>query len=567
MFSKFFIERPVFASVVSIIIVMAGIIAATVSAVEEYPQLTPPQIVVRATYSGADAQTIADSVAAPLENAINGVENMIYMQSTASSAGELNINIYFEIGTDPAEARVNVNNRVAPATNQLPDEVKRYGVSVYERSGSLLELLTFYDPSNEMDRIEMNNYVKINVIEELKRVDGVGEAFAMVRNYAMRIWLKPELLHKYNLTAPEVIAAINEQNSQRTAGKIGQQPNDLGNPYVFAIRTDGRLKTVEQFENIIIRSDSNGNFLRVKDVARVELGADDYSIQGKYNGHNMVPTMIFLKNGANALATVEAVNKKVEELSKNFPGNLTYSVGYDTTKFVAVSVKEVMKTFAEALLFVIFIMYMFLGNFRSTFITMLAVPVSICGAFIGIYLLGFSINLITLFALVLAIGIVVDDAIIVIENVERTLHEDRHLSVKEATIKAMNEITSPVISIVLVLSAVFIPVAFMGGFTGVIQREFALTLVASVIFSGFVALTLTPSLCALILRKKESEPFWLVRKYNEFFTFSTKIFTAGVAKVLKHVIPSLLVVGVIIFFMIKLFQITPGALVPNEDKG
>ncbi|MBQ9877127.1 MAG: efflux RND transporter permease subunit, partial [Campylobacter sp.] len=417
MFSKFFIERPVFASVVSIIIVIAGVISAITSAVEEYPQLTPPQIVVRATYSGADAQTIADSVAAPLENAINGVENMIYMQSTSSSAGELNINVFFEIGTDPADARVNVNNRVAPALNTLPDEVRRYGLSVYERSGSLLELLTFYDPSNEMDRIEMNNYVKINIVEELKRVEGVGEAFAMVRNYAMRIWLNPELLHKYNLTTSEVIAAIGEQNSQRTAGKIGQQPNDLGNPYVFAIRPEGRLKTVEQFENIIIRSDDKGSFLRVKDVARVELGADDYSIQGKYNGHSMVPTMIFLKNGANALATVERVNKKVEELSKNFPGNLTYSVGYDTTKFVAVSVKEVMKTFAEALLFVIFIMYMFLGNFRSTFITMVAVPVSICGAFIGIHLLGFSINLITLFALVLAIGIVVDDAIIVIENV------------------------------------------------------------------------------------------------------------------------------------------------------
>ena len=567
MFSKFFIERPVFASVVSIIIVIAGVISATVSPVEEYPQLTPPQIVVRATYTGADAQTIADSVAAPLENAINGVENMIYMQSTSSSAGELNINVFFEIGTDPADARVNINNRVAPALNQLPDEVRRYGVSVYERSGSMLEVLAFYDPSDEMDKIEMNNYVKINIVEELKRVPGVGEAFAMTKNYAMRVWLKPELLHKYNITAPEVVAAIGEQNSQRSAGKIGQQPNNMGNPYVFSIQPQGRLKTVEQFENIILRSDSKGSFLRLKDVARVELGADDYSVQGKYEGHEMVPLIIFLKNGANAIATVEAVNSRIDELKKTFPGNLTYAVAYDTTEFVSISIKEVMKTFAEALLFVIFIMYMFLGNFRPTFITMLAVPVSICGAFIGIYALGFSINLITLFALVLAIGIVVDDAIIVIENVERILHEERGLSVKEATVKAMREITSPVISIVLVLSAVFIPVAFMGGFTGVIQKQFALTLVSSVVFSGLVALTLTPSLCALILKKKESEPFWLVRKYNEFFAFSTRVFTAGVAKVLKHVIPSLLIVCVFIFFVVKLFQATPGALVPNEDKG
>ncbi|WP_096016192.1 efflux RND transporter permease subunit [Campylobacter lanienae] len=568
MFSKFFINRPVFACVISIIIVLAGLIGLKNAAVEEYPQLTPPQIVVQATYSGADAQTIASAVAAPLEEAINGVDDMIYMQSTSSSAGTMSLNVFFEIGTNPQTASVNVNNRVSPILSKLPEEVRRVGVKVDERSSNILEVLAFYDPSKKMNDTELSNYVSINIADELKRVKGVGDAVVIGnKEYSMRIWIKPEMLKHYNITVNEVISAIQEQNSQYAAGKIGEQPTSTGNPYVYSIKPEGRLTQISEFENIIIRADLNGNIIRLKELANIELGSQSYSFAGRFNGGSMIPVLIFLQSGANALETAQAVQARVEELKDSFPGDMTYRVAYDTTEFVKVSIDEVIKTFIEAIILVVIVIYMFLGNLRATFIPLLTVPVSILGAFAGIYVMGFSVNLITLFALILAIGIVVDDAIIVIENVERILHEEPNLSVKDATIKAMDEIMAPVISIVLVLSAVFIPVAFMEGFVGVIQRQFALTLVVSVCISGLVALTLTPALCAIILRKKEKPPFWFVRKFNEFFDSSTRIFSAGVAKILRHVIISLISVGIIIFMMIELFKVIPSGLVPAEDKG
>lgn len=325
---------------------------------------------------------------------------MIYMESSASSSGDVRINVYFQIGTNPADAKVNVNNRVTPALTLLPDEVRRYGVTVTERSSTMLEVLAFYDPSEQMDVVEMQNYVAINVVDELKRVPGVGDAQALgTKDYAMRIWVKPELLKKFNVTTAEIIAAISEQNSQYAAGKMGEQPMNLGNPYVYAIKPEGRLKTVEEFENIIIRAQKDGNFLRVKDVAEVKLGGASYNISAKFNGKEMVPVLIFMQSGANALAVVEAVNKRIDELKPNFPGELTYDVAYDTTSFVKVSIEEVIHTFIEALILVIIVMYMFLGNLRATIIPTLAAPVSICGAFIGIYAFGFSINLITLLRL------------------------------------------------------------------------------------------------------------------------------------------------------------------------
>uniref|UniRef100_UPI003AF54C95 efflux RND transporter permease subunit n=1 Tax=Campylobacter fetus TaxID=196 RepID=UPI003AF54C95 len=568
MFSKFFINRPVFACVLSIIIVIAGYIGLKSSPIEEYPQLTPPQIMVQANYSGADAQTIADTIAAPLENAINGVQDMIYMQSTSSSAGTMSLSVYFKIGTNPQTATVNVSNRVTPALSLLPEEVKRVGVTVRERSSSILNVLSFYDPSGKMSDTEISNYININVADAIKRVPGVGDAVVIGnKDYSMRVWIKPDLLKKYSLTTTDVINSIKEQNSQYATGKIGEQPTQTSNPYVYAIKPEGRLKNVSEFENIIIKANNKGNIIKLKDVATVELGAQNYTFAGRINGATMIPMLVFLQSGANALNTADAIVKRVDELKASFPGDLTYIVGYDTTEFVKVSIDEVIKTFIEAMILVVIVMYMFLGNVRATIIPMLAVPVSILGAFGGLYAMGFSINLITLLALILAIGIVVDDAIIVIENVERILHEEPNLTVKEATIKAMSEIVAPVISIVLVLSAVFIPVSFMEGFVGVIQRQFALTLVVSVCISGLVALTLTPALCAMILRKKENPPFWFVRKFNEFFDFSTKIFTAGVAKILKHVIMSLICVGIIIFMMAELFKVVPGGLVPAEDKG
>ncbi|NLK65876.1 MAG: multidrug efflux RND transporter permease subunit [Campylobacteraceae bacterium] len=568
MFSKFFIHRPVFASVLSIVIVIAGFISMMVLPVEEYPQLTPPRIMVMANYNGADAETIAATVAAPLEDAINGVEDMIYMQSTSSSSGEMTLSVYFEVGTDPQEALVNVNNRVRIAEAMLPEEVKRIGVNAFEASPNVLQALNFFDPTDSMDVIEMNNYININVVEELKRVPGVGNVVLIGnKDYSMRVWVKPEKLQQFNITIPEVISMIREQNSQYAAGKIGEQPVATENPYVYILKPEGRLSSVEEFENIILRSDDRGATLKLKDIAEVSLGAERYVFNSYYETHPSASVIVFTQSDANALEVASGVNAKLEELSVNFPGELTYDIPYDSTTFVQVTIKEVIKTFVEAMTLVLIVMYMFLGNMRATVIPMLAVPVSIIGAFAGMLIMGFSINMITLFAMILAIGIVVDDAIIVIENVERILEEEPHLTVVEATEKAMDQVFAPVVSIVLVLSAVFIPVAFMEGFVGIIQKQFALTMVVAVALSGLCALTLTPALCAVMLKKERSEPYWFVRKFNEFFDLSTNVYSAGVAKTLRHVIPSLIVVGIMIFATASLFKIVPTGLVPNEDKG
>ena len=565
MFSKFFINRPIFATVVSIIIVIAGAMAIKGLPIEEYPKLTPPQISVSATYTGADAQTIADSVASAIEDQINGVENMLYMQSTSSSSGSLNINVYFKIGTSAKQATIDVNNRVQAALSRLPQEVQNMGVTVRERSSSILEAIGFTSP--KMNSIEMYNYVNLNIADEIKRVNGVGDTVLIgTKEYSIRIWLKPDLLAYYKLTPSDVIAQVKIQNSQYAAGKIGEQPSDGDNPYVYSVRTGGRLKNAAQFGDIIIKS-ADGATLKLKDVATVELGAANYANDAMLNGKDSIPLLIFMQNDANALATAQAVNAKLNELSKNFPEGFTHTIAYNPTEFIEVSIHEVVKTFIEAMILVLIVMYMFLKSFRATVIPMLAVPVSIIGTFGGLYAMGFSINLITLFALILAIGIVVDDAIIVIENVERILHEEKDITVKEATYKAMEEVQTPVISIVLVLSAVFVPVSFMEGFVGVIQRQFALTLVTSVCISGFVALTLTPALCGVMIKKQESKPFWFVQKFNDFFDWSTKIFTAGVAKVLRHVIISLILIGVMGFATFELFKKVPSGLVPSEDKG
>ena len=565
MFSKFFIDRPIFATVVSIIIVIAGAMAIKGLPIEEYPKLTPPQISVSAVYTGADAQTIADSVASAIEDQINGVENMLYMQSTSSSSGSLNINVYFKIGTSAKQATIDVNNRVQAALSRLPQEVQNMGVTVRERSSSILEAIGFTSP--KMNSIEMYNYVNLNIADEIKRVNGVGDTVLIgTKEYSIRIWLKPDLLAYYKLTPSDVIAQVKIQNSQYAAGKIGEQPSDGDNPYVYSVRTGGRLKNAAQFGDIIIKS-ADGATLKLKDVATVELGAASYANDAMLNGKDSIPLLIFMQNDANALATAQAVNAKLDELSKNFPAGFKHTIAYNPTEFIEVSIHEVVKTFIEAMILVLIVMYMFLKSFRATVIPMLAVPVSIIGTFGGLYAMGFSINLITLFALILAIGIVVDDAIIVIENVERILHEEKDITVKEATYKAMEEVQTPVISIVLVLSAVFIPVSFMEGFVGVIQRQFALTLVTSVCISGFVALTLTPALCGVMIKKQESKPFWFVQKFNDFFDWSTKIFTAGVAKVLRHVIISLILIGVMGFATYELFKKVPSGLVPSEDKG
>ncbi len=568
MFSKFFINRPIFATVLSIVVIIAGLMAIRGLPIEEYPEVTPPQVSVEATYAGASAETISKTVAAPLEQQINGVEDMIYMSSTASSTGSLTINVYFKIGTDPDQATINVNNRVQAALNKLPSEVQAQGVTVTKQSSTILQVVSLISPNNSYDEIFMANYALINVIDELKRVEGVGNASLFGnQNYSMRVWMKPDQLAKYNLTPTDVINAISEENSQFATGRFNQSPSKTSQAYTYTVTTQGRFDKVDEFENIILKSNKDGSTLRLKDVARLELGAESYDVTSTLNGQTMVPIGIYLQSGANALDTAKKVKATMERVQKSFPENMVYNIPYDTTTFIQISVNEVVKTFIEALLLVIAIVYLFLQNMRATIIPVLAIPVSIIGTFAGMYALGYSINLLTLFGLVLAIGIVVDDAIIVIENVERILHSDHDISVKDATIKAMQEVTGPVVAIVLVLCAVFIPVSFMGGFTGQMYQQFAITIVISVIISGMVALTLTPALCAIFLSKKEPAPFWFVRKFNEFFDASTNWFTSGVSLVVRHGVISIIVFAALMGMTYTLFQKVPSALVPMEDKG
>ena len=568
MFSKFFIKRPIFATVLSLIIVITGIITIRGLPIEEYPQVTPPQVSITATYQGASAETISKTVAAPLEQQINGVENMMYMSSTSSSDGTLTINVYFKIGTDADKATINVNNRVQMALNSLPSEVQTHGVTVTKQSSNFLLLVSLLSPKNTYDELYMSNYAIVNIVDELKRIPGVGNTTLFNnQEYSMRVWLKQDQLAKYNLTSIDVVNAISEQNSQFAAGRLNQTPSNSSQAYTFTVTTQGRLDKVSEFENIILKSKKDGSSLKLKNVASIELGSNSYNVSATQNSQAMVPIGINLQSGANALQTANLVKEKMKELNLSFPKDMTYNIPYDTTRFIEISIKEVIKTFIEALLFVVCIVYLFLQNLRATIIPILAIPVSIIGTFIGMYLLGFSINLLTLFGLVLSIGIVVDDAIIVIENVERILHSNKTISVKEATYEAMSEITRPVIAIVLVLCAVFIPVSFMGGFTGAMYQQFAITIVISVVISGFVALTLTPALCSIFIKKIEPKPFWFVKKFNDFFDKLTLLFTGGVSLIVRHSIIAIVIFATLLGITYQLFQKVPSSLVPLEDKG
>jgi HAE1 family hydrophobic/amphiphilic exporter-1/multidrug efflux pump len=568
MFSKFFINRPIFATVVSIVIILAGVIAIKSLPVQEYPSIAPPQIIVSATYPGADAATIATTVAAPLEEEINGVSNMLYMTTTASPSGSVSINVYFQIGTDVAQAKVDVNNRVQIATNKLPEAVRKQGVSTRERSPDILKVLTLTSKNNVHDTTFISNYALVNIVDDLKRIPGIGDVTIFGnKNYAIRVWLKPDKLATYELTTAEVINAIKSQNEQYAAGQIGQEPMDKQPTYTYTVKTDGRLKNANEFDNIIIKSNADGSSLKLRDVAKVELGVESYYFGGIFNNKPMIPIGIFLASGANALQVSDLLEQKLAEISPNFPSDLEIDTAYDPTIFVRESIHEVIFTLILSIALVVGIIYLFLGNLRATFIPVLAIPVSIVGTFAGFYAAGFSINLLTLFGLTLAIGLVVDDAIVVIENVERILREEEELSVKDATIKAMREITNPVIAIVMVLSAVFVPAAFMGGFSGMMYKQFAMTVIISVTISGIVALTLTPALCALLLRKHESEPFWFIQKFNALFEVGTQLFSTGVRKTIRFGLMNVAIFGVMIAAIFLITSRIPTGLVPNEDKG
>ncbi len=566
MISSFFIRKPVFAGVLSIIIFLTGIIAMFNLPIEQYPRVLPPQIIVSTSYPGASADTIAKTVAAPLEEKINGAKNMLYMNSIAEDSGRLSINIFFEIGTDPDSAKIDVNNRVQAALSKMPEQVQRQGVVVGERSPSILMFAMLQSPNNTYDSIYLSNYALLNLVESLKRVKGVGDAMIFgAKDYSIRIWMDPLKLSKYSLATTDVINAIKEQNNQYAAGKIAAEPIDQKQMYTYTIRTPQRFENPAQFGNIVIRANEDGSTLKLKDIATVELGASDYSVQTRLNGSPSIPIGVFLQSGANSLETAAAIKRALEDASKNFPEDMTYSIPYDSTDFISASIHDVVKTFVEALLLVILIIFIFLQSWRATIIPFIAVPVSIVGAFAGMYALGFSINLLTLFGLVLAIGIVVDDAIIVIENIERHMEEGK--TPKEAAFIAMKEVTGALIAIILVLGAVFIPVAFMGGLSGEMYRQFAITIVISVIISGFVALTLTPALCVKILKNKKHEPKGFFKWFNTMFEKATKGYSSLVKKSIRFSLISILLYAGLVFVSWDMFKSMKTGLLPDEDQG
>jgi len=567
MFSRFFIDRPIFAAVLSTFIVLAGLAAMRGLPIAQYPEIAPPVVTVTATYPGASAEVLEQTVAAPLENQINGVERMIYMSSNSASNGVVQIQVTFDIGTDIDKAALNVNNRVKQAEARLPLEVRRQGVTVEKGSSAFLQVLAFYSPDGRYDDLYTSNYVTLNVLDQLKRVPGTTNVQIFgAKDYAMRIWVRPDKLSQLKLTTGDLIRALTEQNAQFAAGKVGSSPTGGQQELVYTVTTKGRLADPREFENVIVRANPDGSALRVKDVARVELASKDYEFIGRINGKPATLVGIFLQPGANALDVAQEVKDTVARLAERFPAGFTYSVPYDTTRFVEVSIREVLITLGEAMLLVLGVVFLFLQNWRATLIPITAVPVSLIGTFAGLLLLGYSINTLTLFGMVLAIGIVVDDAIVVLENVERIMREEK-LPVHAAAVKAMEEVTGPVIAIVLVLCAVFVPIAFLGGLTGELYRQFAVTIAIAVVISGIVALTLTPALCVVLLKEVHHEPRGFFGWFNRWFGRVTGRYADGVAWMIRRGLVALLLFAGMVALATGLWRITPGSLVPDEDQG
>ena len=567
MISRVFIDRPITATVLSLVLVIAGLAAMRILPIAQYPEIAPPQVIVRALYPGASAQVLEQTVAAPLENQISGVESLLFMNSTSGSNGALELQVTFEIGSDIDQAALEVNNRVKQIEARLPEEVRRQGVTVEKGSTSFLQVVAFTSPDGRYDDLFTSNYVTLHVLDALKRLPGTTNVQIFgAKDYAMRVWLQPDRMAQLGVTAGEVARAIRNQNVQFAPGKIGQSPTETGQELVYTLTTRGRLTDAAQFESLVVRATSDFGMIRLKDVARIELGAKDYEFVGRVNNVQATLIGIFLQPGANALDVGQSVRDTLARLHESFPPGLEYDITYDTTAFVRVSIHEVVKTLAEAMLLVFVVVFLFLQSWRATLIPSLAVPVSLIGTFAGMHLLGYTINTLTLFGMVLSIGIVVDDAIVVLENVERLMHE-KHLSPRAAAYEAMREVTGPVIAIVLVLIAAFVPIAFLGGLTGVLFRQFAVTISIAVTISGFVALTLTPALCSVLLKHQPRGRNWFFRAFDRFFETTAGAYAHGVRWLVRHA-----VLGILLFLgMVAgtgyLWWITPGSLVPDEDQG
>ncbi|GGE79891.1 efflux RND transporter permease subunit [Sphingomonas prati] len=574
MFSRFFIGRPVFAWVIALGILLGGILALRALPIEQYPDVAPPSLQISVTYPGADAATLEQNVTQVIEQELNGVEGFLYMSSTSLSNGTASITVNFESGTNIDTAQMDVQNRLRRVEQRLPEEVRRQGVLVSEANAGFLQIVALTSKGGETDSTELGNIASNQIIDELRRVPGVGDIRLFGSPYAMRIWLDPDKLATYRLSSAEALAAVTEQNSQTAGGSLGDQPVAKGSELNATIITQNRFTNAQQFENIILRANPDGSTVTLADVGRVELGAQDYSTGTELNGKPMAGMAIQLRTGANALATGEGVKARMAELAKGLPADVAWSIPYDTTPFITVSVEEVIKTLVEAMILVFLVMFLFLQNWRATVIPTLVVPIALAGACLGLWLFGFSINVLTLFGMVLAIGILVDDAIVVIENVERIMAEE-HLSPRDATIKAMGQITTAIVGITLVLMAVFVPMAFFPGSTGGIYRQFSITLVVSIAFSALLALTLTPALCATLLKPHEQEKkpsrFPFVQRFfggfNKRFARTTDKYQRGVGSILKSPVRWLGVALLLFGLTALLFTRLPGGFLPSEDQG
>jgi len=568
MLSRFFISRPIFASVISILIVIAGVVAVYTLPVAQYPDITPPMVQVTAFYPGADPQVVADTVAAPIEQEVNGVENMLYMSSTSASDGSYTLKVTFDLGTNVDMATVLVQNRVARAMARLPEDVQRQGVNTKKSSTNFINIICLYSPDRVFNDLFLTNYVTINIKDQLARIFGVGDLFILPdKDYGMRIWLDPNRLEYNHLTTVDVVNALKQQNVQVAAGQLGQEPAPAGQDFQLSINTLGRLTDVEQFENIIVKTGEEGRITRIKDIGRVELGGKNYTTQSFINGAPAATIVVFQTPGTNALEVTKQVRKTMQELKRDFPEGLEFKIVYDASDFVNASIHEVIKTLVEAFILVFIVVFLFLQDWRATLIPAITIPVSLIGTFAVMALLGFSINMVTLFGLVLAIGIVVDDAIVVVENVERNMTQFG-LPGKEAALRAMGEITGPIVGITLVLMAVFVPAAFLGGITGELYRQFSLTIAFTTLFSAINALTLSPALCALLLRPQHEEKRnAFFRAFNRTFDRLTQAYTATVSLAIRRVGVMLVLFAVALGATYLGFTHVPGGFLPAEDDG
>ncbi len=576
-FASFFVDRPIFAIVLSALVLIGGWVSLKGLPIEQYPEVVPPTIQVSTRYPGASPQTLSQTVAAPIEQELVGIEHLLYMSSQSTADGSMSLTLTFEIGTDLDIAQMQVQAKVQNAEPRLPEEVRRQGVVTRKQSPDLMLVIHLISPDERYDSLFLGNYAVLNIRDQLKRVDGVGDTRVFGSDeYAMRVWLNPDQLAARSLTASDVVAAIRAQNVQVAAGSVGQPPGMAGSAFQLTVTSQSRLRSAEEFSNIIIRTESDGAMVRLGDVARLDLGAASYALRSKLDGQDAVAIPIFLRPGANALATSEAVKKTIERLKQNFPEGVDYRIVYDTTQFVQQSIDAVILTFFEALLLVILVVMLFLQTWRAAIIPLIAVPVSIIGTFILLNALGFSINTLTLFGLVLAIGIVVDDAIVVIENVERHISEG--LEPKAAARMAMQEVTGPIIAISLVLAAVFIPASFISGINGEFYRQFGLTIAAATLISALNSLTLSPALAGMLLKPHEAKPDLFTRFINLLFGWFFKLFniafhaaSSGYVLIVKRLMRVSLVVLIVFAGLLvltgKTLMSIPGGFIPPGDRG